>query len=164
MIDNKKIKIKNIDEFADLFLAVYSYDNHSEKDDIVYISRHFKKVINHIMNTSENYKELLDSIVYTSDGKFNIKSFMYRIKYSPLKHSYASNFTYDEEKDSLVTYISERKIEKEFDKYNNETISLIQDIVSMFSLICKGLEVADDVRVLNYVIGYTDSKANKSDD
>lgn len=162
MNDVEVAKIENMNDFADLFLAIYSMTNRN-KDDSVHISRYFKKVINHIMNTSDEYKCAISNL-YNKDQSFNIEEFMQRIRFSPLKHSYVANFTYDTESDSLVTYISEERAEKTLDKHNNKVINLVNEIVSLFNTICKGLDIVDDTRILKYVSFYTENINKKSDD
>ena len=162
MKDIEIVKIENMNDFADLFLAVYSMTNRG-KDDSIHISRYFKKVINHIMNTSIEYKNTISNL-YDKNQMFIIEEFMQRIKVSPLKHSYVANFIYDSESDSLVTYVSEERVEKTLDKHNDKTINFVDDIVSLFSTICKGLEIVDDTRILKYVSFYTENINKKSDD
>ena len=151
---DKKVKIKYMSDFVDLFLAMYSKDN--QKDGKIYISRNMKIILNSIMNNIHLSHNEFGEEIYTEEDKFNIDLFLERLRYSKVKDGWRDDIIYDFKNDSLMTKISNSEVKKILDKSNPLSIMLMSHVVSLYEIIDKHLEVINSERIEKITLKYVE--------
>lgn len=137
-MEEKEVKkIRYMSDFADLFLAIYSLKkNVSKEHDKLYLPNNFHDIaINVLMRRPLGIIELLDE-----DGVFKMDEFFEKIKSSTIRKYWAEDFRYDLQKGLIFSEINVKNIMPEIEKYNLESIKLIENIVGFFIISEKEME------------------------
>lgn len=133
-IENKKLdRIDYVSDFVNLFMAIYSLDSsvRGEENEIM-IDKNFKVLMEIILKGySISSKKLNGKYLYT-DGVISCEEFMEKLKNATIKEYWQDKFSYDFDRDCIITSIKESDAKKEISKYDKKVINKMNGLVEHY--------------------------------